>query len=426
MATFKAEVQNRRADGTYNVRIRITHNRQIKRLSTNIYVTSEDLTRSGKIKNQKVLDQCEPLLKKCRDFCNSLGFSIENMYIDELADKVKIQLQGGDRLSLDFITYTKEKTKSMNPGTAGIYINMLNALQRYIKRSTLDISEINTAFLKGFESFLETEPSQRGNNRKKETQEVKQKGGRAVSSYLSYVRAIHNRAKEEFNDEDRGVINIPYSPFKNFKIKAQPRTRKRALSIDQIQKIIDLPYEKEIVGGRTNRFNLAKDCFILSFALIGMNSADMYTSDLPKENIITYYREKTKTRREDRAEMQIKIEEVIFNLIDKYKDAKKLFRFYRHYADPATFNKALNKGLKKIGELIGIDDLEFYAARHSWATIARSSSVGIDKYTVHEGLNHAPDKDMKVTDIYIDRDWSLIWNANEKVLALFDWTFFSK
>jgi len=28
---------------------------------------------------------------------------------------------------------------------------------------------------------------------------------------------------------------------------------------------------------------------------------------------------------------------------------------------------------------------------------------------------------MRVTDIYIDRDWSVIWSANEKVLGLFDW-----
>lgn len=45
MATFKAEIQNKRQDGTYNIRIRVTHNRVVRRLSTNIYVTAEDLTR---------------------------------------------------------------------------------------------------------------------------------------------------------------------------------------------------------------------------------------------------------------------------------------------------------------------------------------------------------------------------------------------
>ena len=53
--------------------------------------------------------------------------------------------------------------------------------------------------------------------------------------------------------------------------------------------------------------------------------------------------------------------------------------------------------------------------------MARSSEVGIDKCTVHEALNHV-DSNMTVTDIYIDRDWSVIWNANKKVLSLFDWS----
>lgn len=422
MATFKPEVQNKRADGTYNVRIRVIHNKIIRRISTNIYVTSEDLTRSLKIKNQKILDQCDPLLKKCRDTCADLGFSINNMEIDNLVEVIKKKLEGGDRFTLEFMQYTRDKAEKMNTSTAHVYINTLNAIERYTKRPELDIAEINASFLKGFEQFLENEPSQRGNNRKKKAKVIQAKGGRAVSAYLACIRAIHNIAKEEFNDEERGLINIPYSPFKYFKIKAQPKTKKRALPVDIIQQIIDLPYEKEKVGGKWTRFNLAKDCFLLSFALVGMNSADMYYIELPdKKNILTYNRRKTESRRDDSAEMQVRIEKVISNLIAKYSDEKRLFRFYRHYVDPDGLNKAINKGLKQVGAKIGIDNLDFYAARHSWATIARSSAVGIDKYTVHEGLNHAPDKDMKVTDIYIDRDWSVVWNANLKVLSLFDW-----
>lgn len=421
MATFKIEIQNKRADGTYNVRIRCTHNRKIKRISTNIYITSADLTRSLKIKNQKVLDKCEPLLKKCRDICTNLGFSINSMDIDELVALIKNKLEGGDKFTLEFFTYTRLKAEAMKESTAHVYLNTLNAIERYIKRDKLDIAEINASFLKGFESFLESEPSQRGNNRKKELKTELKKGGRAVSAYLACVRAIHNKAKEEFNDEDRGIINIPYSPFKNFKIKPQPKTRKRALTVDQIQQIINLPYEEEKIKGKCSRFNLAKDCFILSFALVGMNSADMYLAERSKKNILTYHRAKTKDRRHDNAEMKVRIEKVIFKLIEKYSDEEKLFGFYKMYANTEGFNKAINKGLKQIGEKLDIESLDFYAARHSWATIARSSTVGVDKYTVHEGLNHAPDKDMKVTDIYIDKDWSLIWNANTKVLALFDW-----
>ncbi len=67
--------------------------------------------------------------------------------------------------------------------------------------------------------------------------------------------------------------------------------------------------------------------------------------------------------------------------------------------------------------------ITFYSFRHSWATIARS--IGIDKYTVHEGLNHV-DAEMKITDLYIERDYRPIWEANARILALFDWSAMQK
>jgi integrase len=340
------------------------------------------------------------------------------MPIDDLVDRIKGRL-AGDRFHLDFIAYTRKKAADMNPGTASTYVIMLSALQRFIKRDHLDIAEITTAFLRDFEKFIEVEPSQQGCNRKTEKKDIKPKSGRAVSAYLACVRAIHNKAKAEFNDEDRGVIRIPFSPFKNYKIKPQPKTRKRGLTPETLQAIIDLPYEKE----SASRLNLAKDCFILSFALIGMNSADMYYAEPVKRKTLIYNRRKTAGRRDDKAEMRVRIDSCLTCLMEKYADpqGKRLFNFYARYTTPFTFNKALNTGLKRIGGRLGIEGLEFYAARHSWATVARSSDVGIDKATVHEALNHVSGS-LAITDIYIDRDWSVIWNANKKVLALFDWS----
>ena len=91
--------------------------------------------------------------------------------------------------------------------------------------------------------------------------------------------------------------------------------------------------------------------------------------------------------------------------MEKYKDytGKKAFRFYLMYNTANNLNRAINVGLKEIDKLLKVDNLEFYAARHSWATIALNK-VGIDKYTVHSALNHV-DEAMKVTDIYIERDF---------------------
>ena len=166
----------------------------------------------------------------------------------------------------------------------------------------------------------------------------------------------------------------------------------------------------------TCRYNLAKDCFILSFCLMGMNSADLYNATEMKGNTITYNRTKTKDRRLDKAQMKVDIPKLAQPLIEKYKDktSKRLFNFYQYYVDEKGFNKAINYGLKEIGRLLEIDDLEYYAARHSWATIALNK-VGIDKYTVHAALNHV-DETMKVTDIYIERDFVNENKANAKVV----------
>ena len=98
MATFKAGVQNKRADGTYNVRIRVIHLRRIKWMSTNIFVTQADMTKSLKIKNKSVLAMIDDMIAACMSLCNDLGYSLLTMDIDQLVDLLKRRLSGEDNV----------------------------------------------------------------------------------------------------------------------------------------------------------------------------------------------------------------------------------------------------------------------------------------------------------------------------------------
>ena len=223
--------------------------------------------------------------------------------------------------------------------------------------------------------------------------------------------------KTAYNDYDLNIIPITNSPFAHIKVPKQEVTRKRALSVDHITKILEFPYQKDSDGNNLlSSVNIAKDCFLLSFCLMGMNSIDLYNANIYDGESIIYFRTKTRARRQDKAEMHVSIHHTIKSLIHKYKDRtnKRVFNFYTRYSSPANFNKAINKGLKHIGQKLGIYDLEYYAARHSWATIALNK-VKIDKYTVHSCLNHL-DESMKVTDIYLERDFTIENEANYKVL----------
>ena len=241
---------------------------------------------------------------------------------------------------------------------------------------------------------------------------------RSVSLYLGSIRHLFNEAKKKYNDYDRNIIRITNSPFEFITVPKQQATRKRAITPEQIRSIWQFPYEckKDGTLKQESIVNLAKDCFILSFCLIGMNSADLFNCTEINDKTIIYYRTKTTARRLDKAKMEVKIPSFLKPLFEKYRDrtGQRVFKFYRLYHTDKNFNRAINLGLKTIGKELKLPDLEYYAARHSWATIALNKCK-IDKYTVHAALNHV-DESMRVTDIYIERDFVNENKANTKVL----------
>lgn len=285
----------------------------------------------------------------------------------------------------------------------------------YLGKDRLSTDQVTSQLLNGFKNYLSLKRERQVAQLQKQGKRIP--SNRTVSLYLGSIRHLFNEAKKKYNDYDKNVILIPHSPFEHVEVPKQEATRKRALTAEVINKMLELPYILNANGKeRICPFNLAKDCFILSFCLMGMNSVDLHSCDDLQEDAITYYRSKTTGRRLDKAKMKVEILPILSPLIEKYKDCtgKKVFRFYQMYNTANNFNRAINAGLKEIGKLLEVDDLEFYAARHSWATIALNK-VGIDKYTVHAALNHI-DEAMKVTDIYIERDFVNENKANAKVI----------
>ena len=416
MLTIKAEIKRSelKVDGAYNVKIRFTLDRKVKRLSTNLFVTQQDLTKSLKFKEDTPIKrEIDRLVLYYREQCLKLQLDRNHYSLDEIVEFLNGEQE--KQQTIDFIKFSREWIASATIKGAPNYTTAINALVRFVGKEELDINLITLDFLEQFKAFLIGERDAR-------TKKLMQQGKRVTSNrtlslYLVSIKKLFNEAKRKFNKKDKNLILIPNSPFEDFKIPKQEATRKRAIPADIIKKVWKLPYKDMKKGYKsTCRYNLAKDCFILSFCLMGINSADLYNATEMRGNTIIYNRTKTKARRLDGAKMMVDIPKIVQPLIDKYKDStgKRLFNFYQYYGDEKTFNKAINCGLKEIGAILEVDDLEYYAARHSWATIALNK-VGIDKYIVHAALNHIDDA-MKVTDIYIERDFVNENKANTKVV----------
>lgn len=416
MLTIKAEVQRdkQRSDGTYNVKVRFTQDRKVKRLSSSLFVTSKDLTKSFNFKEgTTVKREVDKLIQTYQEKCAKLQLEVNHYTLDDIFSFLKSERE--QTQSIDFIQYCKEWLETTGIKGKKNYQSALNSFISYLGKEHLKTDEVTSQLLNGFKVHLNL-------RREKQVIQLQKQGkripsNRTVSLYLGSIRHLFNEAKKKYNDYDKNIILIPHSPFEHVEVPKQEATRKRALSAETINQILKLPYIRNANGKeRICPFNLAKDCFILSFCLMGMNSVDLHSCDEIEDNAITYYRSKTTGRRLDKAKMKVNILPVLSSLMEKYKDhtGRRVFRFYQMYNTANNFNRAINLGLKQIGKMLQVDDLEFYAARHSWATIALNK-VGIDKYTVHAALNHV-DETMRVTDIYIERDFVNENRANAKVV----------
>ncbi|MGV8133745.1 MAG: phage integrase SAM-like domain-containing protein [Mangrovibacterium sp.] len=171
------------------------------------------------------------MCRKYRKKCDLLGEKLNSTSIDELIQYLKKEesTEEEEKFDLDVIAYGNKIIRDLiltgHEGNARVYKNAIDNLIKFAGKESLSIHEITSTFVVNWKTWIETLPAP--SNRKK--------GNRAASLYLSTMRAIHNSAKKEFNDEDAGIINIPLSPFKN-KVPQPPTTKKRAINAEQIQK----------------------------------------------------------------------------------------------------------------------------------------------------------------------------------------------
>ena len=390
MATFKAVIKkgNKRADGTWNVVIRFTHDTKVRFIPTSMYVSKKDITASYKIKNTNIIDRSNDLIKAYREKINELNLEFNDIDIDTIVSFLR---QKRDKRGVSFTDFAHQWIARSEIKGIKNYKTAVNALCLFMGRDNILCEEITTKTMKAFENTLKDRP-------------------RAQSLYPNSIKTIFNAAREYYNDEDNDIIRIKHT-LNKYKPIEQNIAEKRALDIEQIRRIFALPYKNSTVD---NRHDLALDCFRLSFCLMGMNSADLYNATEYDGTTIIYDRTKTKDRRRDNARMQVDITDHIRPIVEKYKGKERVFNFYERFTTMESFNRAINIGLKDIGKEIGIERLQFYAARHSMATIA-VNEVGISKYIVNDMLNHT-DQSLRVTELYIKKDFSHINEANVKLL----------
>ena len=357
-----------------------------KRINAGIRLLDSDLTSNGKrVKNIVKAQLIESKRRELQDKLDSLMLETIGQHMD--AGEIVERITAVASSELDFFKFADEWLKHTTIKGKANYTCMLNSLESHLGKRKLPFTAITYKMLKQYEEFLSSKP-------------------RAQSLYLGQIRHLYREAVRTYNTDYEQVIKN--DPFLRYRVPRQVLKKGvRALSQEQLIKIY------EFKGRPHGRAQLARDCFILSFALMGMNSVDMYNATTCKNGVICYNRTKTKDRRSDNAYIEVRIQPCIAELYKLYAWKARVFNFYRRYSCAYDFNAALNKGLKEVGKSVGIEGLNFYQARHTFATLSRNL-MRFSKSDVDEALNHVGGMDL--ADVYIKRDFSIINDNNSKLL----------
>lgn len=389
-----------KSDGSVNVKIRLTHKRKVRYLPTSEIARKGDYNKDHDIKDNSMVKRLSTLIEQIDGIIAEKNvFELDLMDVQELAAYISAKMKPVEKFELDFFQFGYEWANAKkNKYSGGNYRTALKSFSSFLGTETLDISLVTSSLLRRFEIYLHDKHG---------------RDARAVSLYTSHIATLHSEARKRYNNEELGEVRIK-NPYEFYTPPKQKPAKKVSLAKETIQKLIDIRHSLGYYD------KLAVDVFLLSFATMGSNVPDLYYAVMDKPGVIYYQRTKTKERRFDGADMFIRLEPVAQKLFDEYLDpsGERAFNLHKKY----TFYKSIadkgNDRLKEVAKMIGVKPFSMRWARRSFGTIA--NSAGIPKSNTNDMLCHI-DSNMAVTDIYIEKDWSILWEANRKVLELFDW-----
>lgn len=408
MATvgIKIHKHHKKADGTYNVKIRVAHKGEKKYIDTPHFVVDKQLTAKCTLKDAILKQILNKTLDDYRVTISNLGPKLELFS----AETLRNHLRDKDE-PMDFFKFCQDHIagleKEKRKGSAGTLKTVLYSLRDYFNQPFISPLEINEWMLASYEKHLRARREiKRMNQGKIRTRIVKGMTDGAVHNHFRDLRILFKAAMKYFNKPQIGEIRISYCPFDNYKIVDVPETRKRNLDVERIKLIRDCKVEPG------SRAELARDLFMLSFYLCGTNAIDFYhlSTDNIKKGRVEYNRKKT-LRRKDRAFISIKLIKEAKQLLDKY-----LGKLHTRYCSSHGLDRAIKEGMVIINKKTGLTGITYYWARHSFANLARNK-CRMSKDDVALALNHV-DQGNKTTDIYIEKDWSIVDEVQSRVLLL--------
>lgn len=242
------------------------------------------------------------------------------------------------------------------------YAKLLERNCRYFTEFTKGeflLSEITPEIISNYDRFLRNK---------------KGIGETTISMMMSRTRTIINRGIK------KQLVKYDILPFTYYSIKSS-QIREVDITVENLIKIKNCTLKEK-------RLRVARDCFMLSFYLGGINLADLPEVDFRKTDKIEYIRKKARNLKQGEQRIVITIPDIAKPIISEWMNHNTGKLDFGYKFTYSNFYRYLTRCLNTLADKLKVNQkIVYYSARKTFAQFA--SELGIPDGVIDYCLGHS-------------------------------------
>lgn len=338
--------------GKHKIRIAIGHKQETRYLVTRFTIDNLSYFKDGQVVG---IANASSINMKLRNILNSY---------QEALDRINTQSYTCKQL-IEYLSTVKQGTTSFNTAsnefiinmenegrksTAALYRRTCNYFNEFIKYDIM-LDGITPRTIKDFDIYMNKErnlnPVTRG-------------------THMAHLKAIINQA---IRDKKATYETHPFEYYE----KPAGSVRELDITVEEVKMIRDsTPKEKSL--------RMARDLFMLSYYLGGINLIDLMQFNFKNKDTIEYVREKSKNTKKGDKKVSLTIPDEAKPIIKEWISKSGKLNFgYKYTYD--NFRKYVTKEIGRLAEKIGIEShVVYYSARKSF--VQHGFELGVNLETL--------------------------------------------
>lgn len=370
LTIFKAKVLK---DGRHKIRIAVCHHQETSYIVTRFIIDNLSQFKNGQVVKRPDAAMMNMKLRKIlNDYQEKLD-SIKNVEMYSCTQLRSILTATGDtQTAPTFQAVANEYIDQLTKSGRENYAKLIERNCRYFtefSKGDFLLSDINPMIVENYSIFL---------------RHTKGIGETTIGMMMSRTRTIVNRGVKQ------QLVKYDINPFAYYKIKTAP-VREVDLSVENVRRIKN--YNPD-----SKKLKVARDLFMLSFYLCGINLADLLQVDFRNVDHVEYIRKKAVNLKQSDQRIVIPIPTAATPIIQRWMNKNTGRLDFGYKFTYSNFYRYLTRNLNSMAAELNIKEkVVYYSARKSFAQFA--SELGIPDGVIDYCLGHS-DKSRGVIRYY--------------------------